>query len=254
MAGPEGAEREYTLDDLKNDIQPEGARLKLLHKPADYEDAPHLSEADKEVVGKMLLDRLKVFGSEETLPGAAFLNDPDSYLVYNAFFSGIKKLLADMYLDAQVRSSVLDLIYVNVMKHRNCQFGWATYIENYVGRETFDVRKTVMIDFPDADIYSPEERLAIRFSKAVLDNTMTDEIFSEAVERWGPRITLRLIYFIGAYLTTCLLTDTLNIVDPYNGVPSDYRHAPKSWEHFDSQVEEEQGFLAELQSSRENGH
>ena len=100
------------------------------------------------------------------------LNDPELYVATAIGFRGVRNLIDDAYLDAQVRGPVADLMYVNIMKHHGCQQGMETYIENYVGRDTFDVRKTVLIDFPDSDVYSPEERLAIKFSKAVLENTM----------------------------------------------------------------------------------
>ena len=224
------ADGKVTVDDLHNDVQPPGARVRLLHKPADYEDLSHLSDSEKELVGKVLVDYKQNFGTEVPHYTSALLNDPELYVATAIGFRGVRNLIDDAYLDAQVRGPVADLMYVNIMKHHGCQQGMETYIENYIGRDTFDVRKTVLIDFPDSDVYSPEERLAIKFSKAVLENTMTDEIFDEALERWGIKMTLRYISFIGEYFKATLILDTLGLTGAYNGDPAEYRHGYKDYE------------------------
>ena len=227
------SDRKVTVDDLHNDVQPAGARVRLLHKPADYEDLGHLNDSEKEIVGKVLVDYKQNFGTEAPHGTSAILNDPELYLATTSGFVAVRKLVDEAYLDPQVRGSVIDLMYVNIMKYRGCQQGMETYIENYVGRDTFDVRKTVLIDFPDSDVFSAEERLAIKFSKAVLENTMTDEIFNEAIERWGIKMTLRYIAFIGQYLTVTMFLDTLALTGAYNGNPAEYRHGYKSDAAFD---------------------
>jgi hypothetical protein len=225
-------DRKVTVDDLHNDVQPPGARMRLVHKPADYEDLNHLSESEKELAGKVLVNYLEHFGTEAPHWTSALLNDPELYVAVTGGTQAIRKLLDDAYLadDPQVRGPVADLMYVNIMKHHRCQQGMETYIENYVGRETYDPRKTVLIDFPDSDVFSPEERLAIKFSKAVLENTMTDELFDEALERWGVKMTLRYISFIGEYLKSTLILDTLGLTGAYNGNPAEYRHGYKDYE------------------------
>ena len=236
-----------SVDDLHSDVQPPGARLRLLHKPADYEDLSHLSEAEKDTIDKILVGFHEQFGSEPPHFITAMLNDPALYVVWGSFYNGVKKLLGDSYLDKQVRGSVVDLMYVNIMKHWGCQQGMETYIENYVGRDTYDVRKTVLIDFPDSDVFSAEERLAIRFSNAVLGNAMTDEIFDEALERWGVKMTLRYIAWIGTYSSVTMFLDALALTGAYNGNPAEYRHGYKNDEAFEEESENFQRWHEEFE-------
>ena len=247
------SEREYTIDDLANDVQPAGARLPLLHTPADYENLPHLNDAEKSLIGKILTGYLEAFGTEMHHYGTALVNDPELYLVTALYGYGMKKLLDDAYIDKQVRGSVVDLMYVNIMKHTGCQQGLETYIENYVRRDTYDVRKTVLIDFPDSDIYSADERLAIIFSKAVLENTMTDEIFNEALERWGTKMTLRYINFIGMYVQTCFLLNAAGLTGAYNGNPAQYRHGYRNAKAFEDEYASLLSWQLELDAARRSG-
>jgi hypothetical protein len=229
-------EGRLTTADLHNDVQPAGARVRLLHKPADYEDLEYLSEHEKDVAGKILLGYLESFGTEMAHGGTALLHDPELYTVTTHAFCSIKKLIIDTYLDKQVRGSVTDLMYVNIMKHQGCQQGMETYVENYVGRDTYDPRKTLLIDYPESDVFSPEERLAIKFSNAVLKNTMTDEIFAEAVERWGIKLTMRYIHFVGMYTMVTMSLNACGLTGAYNGNPAEYRHGYKSDKAFEKEV------------------
>ena len=247
-------DRKVTVDDLQNDVQPVGARVRLLHKPADWEDLNHLSDSEKDLAGKVLVNYLEHFGTEAPHWTSALLNDPELYVATAGGTQAIRKLLDDAYLadDPQVRGPVADLMYVSIMKHRGCQQGMETYIENYLGRDTYDPRKTVLIDFPDSDVFSPEERLAIKFSKAVLENTMTDEIFNEALERWGIKMTLRYIAFIGMYLSVTMILDTLALTGAYNGNPAEYRHGYSSHEALEDEWESLHTWQQEIDGQESN--
>ena len=249
MGDDRGKDGPLSTADLRNDVQPAGARVRLVHKPADYEDLPHLSEKEKEVAGKVLVDYLENFGTETSHYAAAMLNDPALYVTTTIGFQNVKKLIMSGYVDKQVRGSAVNMMFINIMKHVKCQQGLETFIENYVGRESFDPRKAVMIDFPDSDIFTPEERLAIKFSNAVLKSTMTDEIFNEAVERWGVKMTLRYISFIGEYLKVAMILTSLGITGAYNGNPDQYRHGYRNDEAFEKECRNLEIWQKELEDS-----
>ena len=68
-----------------------------------------------------------------------------------------------------------------------------------------------LMQFPESEVWSDEQRLMLRWSRAVIDNTMTDELWADAVKAWGEKMTLRYIQFLGYFWAGGLRNRTLKL-------------------------------------------
>ncbi len=59
-----------------------------------------------------------------------------------------------------------------------------------------DARKLAVLDFPDSELWNDDERLILKFTKATVQNTMTDELFEQSLAAWGEQKLLRSIGWI----------------------------------------------------------
>lgn len=74
-----------------------------------------------------------------------------------------------------------------------------------------DYTKLGLLEYPDSQVWSAEERLALKFTQATLENSMTDELFQEARNTWGDKMTLRYISWIGYVYQWAILENVLGM-------------------------------------------
>lgn len=70
-----------------------------------------------------------------------------------------------------------------------------------------------LMDFPESEVWNPEQALMLRYARALLDNTMTDALWDEAIKQWGVKMSLRYIQLVGHFWTTGIRNRTLKM--PY---------------------------------------
>ncbi len=56
--------------------------------------------------------------------------------------------------------------------------------------------KSQMLDYPDCGCWTEDERLYIKFTKAMVRNEMTDEIMQSAIDAWGSSMVVRRMSWI----------------------------------------------------------
>jgi len=78
----------------------------------------------------------------------------------------------------------------------------------------FKVHHYMMMDYPESEVWSPEQQLMLRYSSAVLENTMTDALWKEAVDAWGVKMCLRYIQWIGYFWYAGVRNRTLRVPYP----------------------------------------
>jgi hypothetical protein len=59
--------------------------------------------------------------------------------------------------------------------------------------------KLLLLDMPDADIWTDDERLALKFVKAAFEWEMTDEIWDAAAEAWGVKWIMSVLALLVHY-------------------------------------------------------
>ena len=79
---------------------------------------------------------------------------------------------------------------------------------------TFKPHHLQLMDFPESEVWNDDQRLMLKFAKAVLDNTMTDELWKEAVDAWNPKMCVRYIHVINFFLGAAIMNRTLGVTYP----------------------------------------
>ncbi|MBT8341919.1 MAG: hypothetical protein HKP58_18950 [Desulfatitalea sp.] len=204
------------LDSLKNTYQ-DKARLPLLHKPADWKDLPYLSDDEKKWLDEMWLGASNINGHEVVQSHALLAHDPKLFKIFAVDWSFNLTALSyegDPSLDQCIPGTLQNLMSLRVCKYHECQCLWFSFLFWGTGIKTWDGLKLLQMDFPDHDIWDDEERLILKFTNAVVEHKMTDDLFKEAVDAWGPQLVLRKIAYIGMLATWCYLLNTCNVESP----------------------------------------
>ena len=80
--------------------------------------------------------------------------------------------------------------------------------------------KLLLLDNPDSEIWTDDERLCIMFAKATCEWTMTDEIFAAAVEAWGVKWVLAALALLAHYYGYAMRFSAVGL-DRVNGLRAD---------------------------------
>ena len=169
-------------------------RLPMIKAPEDVDRLAHLTDEEKKFAK---LNLPKVPRTE----GWWMLGcDPIS----QALWQMIERVMtASQDGDFQgKRFGFMHLSLMVIAKHFHCEylqgvFATLSDARCYDNDVVDGVTKLLMIDYPETDCWTREESLSIRFTKACLDNTMTDELFQEALDTWGETMTVRHLNWIG---------------------------------------------------------
>ncbi|MBT8340458.1 MAG: hypothetical protein HKP58_15395 [Desulfatitalea sp.] len=228
--------KKKTGKDLKCTIQPEGARIKLIHKRSDMEDLPYMTEDDKDTIEKMLLQWVNSAAGVEASYGYKMLaHDPKMMQFWSIDFTmgiiGLVREAAPQVGDYCTVNTPWTAMWYVVAKYHQCQWQLHSALFIHSQIKGFDPLKFAMLDYPDHDTWNDGERLGIKFTKAVLDNKMTDELYKEAEQAWSLRGVLRVIGWIGMLESWCRLFNTLNVTSPAEAPYSGDN--PKEWQFVD---------------------
>ncbi|WP_273735227.1 hypothetical protein [Mycolicibacterium septicum] len=111
-----------------------------------------------------------VLGVDPSLP-------PDEILAAGV---PVDKPKSKQYLRYMLMSSWLHCVHMNNGWTRTVMGGWAS--------EGAGITRTklLLLDLPDSDIWTDDERLALKFVKAAFEWDMTDELWDAAAEAWTP--------------------------------------------------------------------
>ncbi|MBT8341475.1 MAG: hypothetical protein KJP07_15825, partial [Desulfatitalea sp.] len=180
-------------------------RLPYIHTEKDIENMDHLNEEEKALAKKSL----KKTTPTDTL--FLLLNDPELQALFQVNERAIESLLAPDY-QAQAYSP-MTLMCLEVARLTNCEFmlGNFSLICDTSAKSQPDIRPAMgapllsMLGCPDADCWTDEQRLSIKFANACHKHSMSEALFQEALKTWGKKKTLRHIYFIGVVNTAYMI-------------------------------------------------
>lgn len=210
--------KQYGLSDLKT--APPVARpprLKPLRTPQDYEALPYLDEEEKRLCGEQLVSRLEKFDKQATITVATAAHDPKAARIRSAWGGALMALAAPTYETRHlVGGTLLNLLVLTVMKHAKdeCLTGGIARQARDHRLKGFKPHHHMMMDFPESEVWSPEQRLMLRYARAVLENTMTDELWREAVDAWSAKMCVRYIHVINFFLGAAIMNRTLKVPYP----------------------------------------
>lgn len=68
-----------------------------------------------------------------------------------------------------------------------------------------------ILDFPDSKLWTDQQRLAIKFARAVLEGSVSDDLYAEAVEAWGEKKIMSYILMLGWDMIWAMLANTFNL-------------------------------------------
>ncbi len=71
--------------------------------------------------------------------------------------------------------------------------------------------KIQMVDYPDCDCWNDEERLCIKFVRACITFSMTDEIFQAAIDSWGESKVVLRMSWIGYVWSLTMMQNAMNM-------------------------------------------
>lgn len=184
-------------------------RLPFVKTPADVEALTHLSAEEKvwalENLKKIpLSDGWSLMGSDPELQAFMHLMERQGGALLEGDFQIIP-------------FGPMNLISLEVFRRSGNDYEQALFnaltaaeIGQFkLGNEAY--MKLGMLESPDSMIWSEEERLAIKFTDAVLDNEMTDELFEQARTAWGEQKLLRHFYWLSYVKTWSMLCNMLNL-------------------------------------------
>ncbi|ORW24366.1 hypothetical protein [Mycobacterium palustre] len=100
---------------------------------------------------------------------------------------------SEQYKRYMLMSSWLHCVHMRNGWTRTIMGGWAS--------EGAGITRTklLLLDMPDADIWTDDERLALKFVKAAFEWEMTDELWDAAAEAWTPEWILAVLGLLVHY-------------------------------------------------------
>ena len=189
-------------------------RMNSIKSPAHVKALKNLSSDDK----KLALENLKRVPPTDGWWVLGNSPDVQAMLQMNE-----RWLLSTLYPDSYqgVAFSPTNIMTILVCRHFNHEYGEGLLaavtagVINAQGEDaqsiTRDMTKLQMLDYPDANFYSPEESLTIKFTNAALNTDMTDELFLEARKTWGDQKTIGYLAWIGFISQMVIIMDAAGL-------------------------------------------
>lgn len=169
-------------------------RLPVISKPADVQALSHLNAEEK----AMALENLKMVPPTD---GWWVLgNDPELQALWQMEERINTSLLyPDMQVVPGSPMNLITLIIARRSGNEYLQGILASYSVSAIqsfGKDDDALTRLNMLNHPDSDIWTVEQRICIKFTNAVVDNTMTDQLFNQAKGIWGEKKLLRHLSWI----------------------------------------------------------
>ncbi|MBT8338831.1 MAG: hypothetical protein KJP07_02350 [Desulfatitalea sp.] len=196
----------------------EGIRLPLIRTEADIDELPHLSSEEKAMAKE---NQAKTPASDcLSLMG----NDPELQGLFILMERACEALLAPDY--QSVPFDPMNLIAIEVARQTQCEFFVSVFEQVTVGaidkfkKKDAQARQLGMFEYPDSKVWTEDQRLVLKFTKACCKNEMTDELFGEARKTWGEKKLLRIMLWIGFLYIPYIISNACNLTsDPTKETP-----------------------------------
>jgi hypothetical protein len=192
-------------------------RLKPLYTKEDVDAVPHFDEEDKQAALGKLLRSVKNYNNQPTITVGVGVHDPKGAAAVGRYSDVLRPLVTPTPRDGHtVGGTILNLLVMSVHKHTKdeCLLGGLARFAAERHVPGFKVHHYALMEFPESEVWNPEQRLMLRYAKAVLEGTMTDELWSDAVKTWGVKMCLRYIQFIGYFWYAGVRNRTLQVPYP----------------------------------------
>ena len=195
--------REPTAADLK-DVPPlpRPPRLKPLRTKADIDAVPYFDDEEREIALEHLLRSVRIYGAQPTITVATSVHDPKGARAKGRLNDALNPLIGN---DGDKRhtfqGSVLHLLVLTTLKHvkDECLVGALSSGKKGKMARGFQPHHLMMMDFPESEVWNEEQRLVLKYTKAVLESRLTDELWDAAVKLWGVKRCLGYIQMIGNF-------------------------------------------------------
>jgi hypothetical protein len=196
--------KESTPADLQDKPQlPRPPRLKPLRTKADIDAVAYFDEEDRKIALEMLLRSVRIYGRQPTITVATAVHDPRGARAKGRLNDAFNPLIGNTGSDRHtVPGSVLYLLVLTTLRHveDECLVG-ALAAGNLAGVKVPGSRPhhVALMDYPDSEVWNGEQRLVLKYTRAVLESRLTDELWESAVQMWGVQRCLRFIQMIGNF-------------------------------------------------------
>jgi hypothetical protein len=207
---------EPTVDDL---IQPpplkRTPRLQPISTKADIAAVPWFDDEDREMCADTLVRSIRLYGAQPTIVVRSACNDAKGARAKFEYGAELNALLNNTGTNRHtIRGTLMNLLVVMTLQSTNDEcLAPSIMAGNGTDAPGFKAHHYNLMDFPESEVWSPEQRLMLKYTRALLDNTMTDELWADAVEAWGVKMCLRYIQLVGHFWTTGVRNRTLKM--PY---------------------------------------
>ena len=197
-------------------LPPRPPRVRPLRTAADVDAVPYFDDEEKRVATATLVRSVVRYGAQPTITVCTSVHDPLAAAARFAYGQDLDGLLQNI---GQTRhttlGSLLNLLVLTVLRHvgDECLIG-AISAGKGVMVPGFKHHHYALMDFPESEVWSPDQRLMLRYAKALLNDDVTDELWREAVDAWGVRQCLRYIQFMGRFWTAGVIDRTLRVPHP----------------------------------------
>ncbi|MBT8342084.1 MAG: hypothetical protein KJP07_18930 [Desulfatitalea sp.] len=162
-------------------------RVPMLDNEPAINAAAHLSADEKE----RAIENLVKYPPNNTW--GVMNNDPKLAAVTLSWGCAIFELIGDA---SGIPGGPVWLICLEVARATNNEMLAANMINMSVlvgEMRDFRMQQLGMLAYPDSEVWTDEQRLTLKFTRAVLENKVTDELFEQAREAWGEQNILRRI-------------------------------------------------------------
>lgn len=163
-------------------------RLNQIRTSADVEALSHL-DADEKALGKALLRKIP-----DSHGWAILGNDPE----LQALWHTMERVYMGLFESFQgVPLGAMNLIALETSLYAGSDYVYglfATLTARQMAAYNMPVDyygKLAVVGSPDSPMWTDEERLVLEFTRASLENRMSDELFEQARETWGEKRLLR---------------------------------------------------------------
>ncbi|MBT8339309.1 MAG: hypothetical protein HKP58_18980 [Desulfatitalea sp.] len=205
-----------------------GGRLPIVRTEADIQALSHLSPEEKALAVK------NINMVTPTVPYLMVANDPE-LLSFVTMMEWNCVALHDP--DFQVIPfSPMNLITHVVARHTGSEYLLALITAMTVAgitdakKENIYYTKLSMVEFPDSDLWTDEQRITIKFTKGALEHNISDELFEQARELWGEKRLLRHLFWISISNMWGIIQSALDIKVTSDMLPSGYAWTPEAIE------------------------
>jgi hypothetical protein len=211
-------DKRLTADDLtKSEKLARPPRVAPLYTAKDVAAVPYFDDEERLLAETKLLRSVEKYDNQPTITVATGAHDPHGATAIGAYGDAIRPLVTPTKADGHtVGGTILNLLVMQTHRHTRDECLLAGLARFAADRHApgFKVHHYALLDFPESEVWSDEQRLMIRWSKAVLDNTMTDDLWRQAETAWGVKMCLRYIQFIGYFWHAGVRNRTLRVPYP----------------------------------------